>query len=157
MNEYVIVCPQCKSNFTPKFSVFSEFTGIYGLNGRVGITFNFLSPITLYKEFTNVIKAKSAQIVLKESFLKDHKILFWNMFLYFKIMRLPFWVLDQNFTEQHIKVQVSWINKYLPLEKTKKRGTGLEHSTLMKLAEASPLNILKGSRANSVASSDAGS
>jgi len=53
---------------------------------------------------------------------------------------------------------VSWINKYLPLEKSKKKGTGLDSSKLKKLAESSPMNILnRASRANSIASSDNGS
>lgn len=94
MNEYTIPCPSCKAMHVPKFVIFSEFNGVYGLRGRKGISFTFLSPITLYKEFTNVIKSKGAQIVLQDRFLLDHKTLFWNMLLYFKMMRLPFWVLD---------------------------------------------------------------
>jgi len=147
------VCPFCKQSFSPEFTVYSEFSGIYGLNGRKGKTFKFLSPIIVYKEFTTVIKSESPEVVLKEVFLKEHAILFWNMFLYFKIMKLPFFILDQDFTPKHVAVQVSWINKYLPLEKTKKRGSGLDSSKLMKLAEASPIRILR-SRANSIASSD---
>lgn len=102
MNEYDIQCPQCNSKFKPTFTVYSEFSGIYGLKGRQGKPYIFLSPLNLYKEFTNLIKSKGANIVLKDLFVKEHDRIFWNMFLYFKMMRLPFWVLDQDFTEKHI-------------------------------------------------------
>lgn len=52
-------------------------------------------------------------------------------------------------------MQVSWINKYLPLDK-KRGGTGLDASKLKKLADASPIRMLK-SKAGSIASSDNGS
>lgn len=40
--------------------------------------------------------------------------MFWNMVVYFRIMKLPYFILDQDFSHKHVKVQVSWINKYLP-------------------------------------------
>ena len=81
--------------------------------------------------------------------------LFWNMLLYFKMMRLPFWILDQDFTENHIKVQTSWINKYLPWDKKPSKTTGLDSSKLMRLAEGSPNRFgTNRSRGNSIASSD---
>jgi hypothetical protein len=34
--------------------------------------------------------------------------------IYFKIMKLPAFFLDQDYTAKHARVQVSWIKKYLP-------------------------------------------
>lgn len=50
---------------------------------------------------------KGENSVLKESFLKNHKAVFWNLILYFKIMRLPIFMLDLDYASLHTKVHVS--------------------------------------------------
>ena len=40
--------------------------------------------------------------------------MFWNLILYFRIMKLPSFFLDQDYSAKHIRVQVSWIKKFLP-------------------------------------------
>lgn len=57
-----------------------------------------LSPITLYKEYINLIENKGEQIVLKENFLRESKTVFWNIILYFKIMKLPIFMLDLDYS-----------------------------------------------------------
>lgn len=100
----------------PRFTIFSEYKTEY-LKGREGISIQMLSPVTLYKEYVNMIEHKGDQTVLKENFLKEHSTLFWNIVLYFKILKLPIFIIDLDFLEQHIKVHVSQIKKFLPLDK----------------------------------------
>jgi len=66
-----------------------------------------LSPVTLYKEYINIVEQKGEQIIFKEGFLREHKTVFWNMILYFKIMKLPTFMLDLDYTQLHTKVHVS--------------------------------------------------
>lgn len=100
----------------PKFKVYSEHKNDF-LKGRDGISIQLLSPVTLYKEYVNIVEQKGEQVVLKDTFLKEHRTVFWNIVLYFKIMRLPLFMLDLDYSQLHIKVHVSQIKKYLPLEK----------------------------------------
>ena len=39
----------------PKFSIYSEYKTDY-LKGRDGIKLTFLSPVTLYKEYVNLVE-----------------------------------------------------------------------------------------------------
>jgi hypothetical protein len=98
----------------PKFTIYSEFKTEY-LKGKEGTSIQLLSPVVLYKEYINLVEHK------KESFLKDHKTVFWNIILYFKILKLPVFMLDLDYSPLHIKVNVSQIKKHLPQE-TKKHG-----------------------------------
>ena len=84
-----------------------------------------LSPITLYKEYINIVEQKGEQIVLKEQFLKEHKFVFWNMILYFKIMKLPIFMLDLDYSKLKVNASVSQIKKYLPSDKKSSTGTGI--------------------------------
>ena len=56
-------------------------------------------------------------MVLRESFLREHRTVFWNIVLYFKIMKLPLFMLYLDYSQLHVKKEVSWIKKYLPLDK----------------------------------------
>jgi hypothetical protein len=55
--------------------------------------------------------------VLKESFLKEHRTVFWNIILYFRIMKLPVFMLDLDYSPVQVKAQVTQIKKYLPNDK----------------------------------------
>lgn len=81
----------------PEFTVYSEYKTDY-LKGREGVKVTLLSPIILYKEYINLVEKKGEQIVLRESFLKDHKTVFWNVILYFKLMKLPIFMLDLDYS-----------------------------------------------------------
>jgi hypothetical protein len=70
--------------------------------------------VPLYKEFLNTLGKKGDRILTQEAFLHEHSVVFWNMIVYFKIMKLPCFIIDQDYSQKHVKVQVSWINKYLP-------------------------------------------
>jgi hypothetical protein len=73
--------------------------------------------VTLYKEYINIVEQKGEQVVLREAFLKEHRTVFWNIILYFKIMKLPIFMLDLDYSQLRIKANVSQIKKYLPLDK----------------------------------------
>ncbi len=69
---YTIKCPICNNQYVPKFNVYSEYKTDY-LRGRDGMSISLLSPVTLYKEYINIVELKGEQIVLKENFLREHK------------------------------------------------------------------------------------
>lgn len=75
---------------------------------------HLLPPCALYKEFINTLSQKGDQILTREAFIIDHPVVFWNLMIYFKIMKLPVFFLDQDYSAKHSRVQVSWIKKYLP-------------------------------------------
>ena len=66
-----------------------------------------LSPVVLYKEFINTLNKRGDSILMRESFIKDHSVVYWNLVLYFKIMKLPSFILDQDTSKRHLKVQIS--------------------------------------------------
>jgi hypothetical protein len=57
LSAYVIKCPICKESFVPKFVVYSEYKTEY-LKGRDGLSVQLLSPVTLYKEYINIVEHK---------------------------------------------------------------------------------------------------
>ena len=75
--------------------------------------------MTLYKEFFNIITKEGDQILMSESFISEHKLVFWNIILYSKILKLPVFMLDLDYSPYHQKVHCSQIKKFLPLEKNK--------------------------------------
>ena len=93
--------------------IYSEYKTDY-LKGKEGLSVQLLSPVILYKEYINLVEHKGEQIVLKESFLKEHRTVFWNIILYFKIFKLPVFMLDLDYSPLHITVNVSQIKKHLP-------------------------------------------
>lgn len=113
-SEYIIKCPICKGCFVPKFTIYTDRSSPILPEGKKGLTMQLLSPVVLYKEFINTLNKKGDKVLLMPSFVTAHSVVFWNLVLYFKIMKLPCFVLDQDTSARHLKVQVSWIMKYLP-------------------------------------------
>ena len=81
--------------------------------------------MTLYKEFFNIITKKGDQLLMSETFIFEHKTVFWNMVLYFKILRLPLFMLDLDYSPFHQKVHCSQIKKFLPEDKKKSLFGGM--------------------------------
>jgi len=54
---------------------------------------------------------------MSESFHSDHSIVFWNMIFYFKLLKLPHFILDLDYTPSHQKSHCLNIKQYLPLDK----------------------------------------
>lgn len=63
-----------------------------------------LSPVVLYKEFINTLNKKGDKVLMEKSFIKEHSVVYWNLVLYFKIMKLPTFVLDHDTSQKHLKV-----------------------------------------------------
>jgi hypothetical protein len=55
-----------------------------------------LSPVVLYKEFINTLNKRGDSVLMRQAFIRDHSVVFWNLVLYFKVMKLPTFVLDQD-------------------------------------------------------------
>lgn len=75
---------------------------------------HLLPPVALYKEFINTLAKKGDSVLTQEAFIDDHSVVFWNLMIYFKIMKLPIFILDQDYSAQYVRVQASQIKKYLP-------------------------------------------
>jgi len=102
--------------FVAKFKIYSETENPF-VNGRKGETITLLPPVTLYKEFINIISENGDHILMQDTFIKNHKIVFWNIVLYLKILKLPYFMLDLDYSSNHQKVHCSQIKKFLPYEK----------------------------------------
>ena len=57
--------------------------------------------------------------------MKEHKFVFWNIILYFKIMKLPIFMLDLDYSKLKVNANVSQIKKHLPSDKKSSTGTGI--------------------------------
>ena len=112
-SDYTVKCPYCNQCFVPKFTIQSEYKTPY-VNGREGLSMQLLPPCTLYKEFINTLAQKGDQVLTSQIFMTEHSVVFWNLLVYFRIMKLPIFILDQDYSAKHARVQVSWIKKYLP-------------------------------------------
>ena len=101
LSNYTVKCPICKKPFIPKFAIYAEHESIYLPKGRQGETVSLLPPITLYKEFFNILVKDGADIVMSELLISDHRQVFWNLIFYFKILKLPNFMLDLDYSPAH--------------------------------------------------------
>lgn len=90
-------------SFVPKVTLYSEYKTSY-ISGRDGLTLQLLPPVALYKEFLNTLSKKGDRVLTQAAFLQEHSVVFWNMIVYFKIMKLPHFIMDQDYTHKHVKV-----------------------------------------------------
>ena len=44
---------------------------------------------------------------MTDNFIQEHKIVFWNIILYFKILNLPIFMLDLDYSPDHKKIHCS--------------------------------------------------
>jgi hypothetical protein len=98
LSNYTVKCPICKGQFIPKFVIYSELENNSYLNGRKGLTIKLLPPVTLYKEFFNIITKNSDAILMSDNFISEHKQVFWNIIFYFKVLNLPVFMLDLDYS-----------------------------------------------------------
>jgi len=54
INDYTVLCPKCNQPFVPKFTIYSEQENMF-IPGKTGTKINLLPPITLYKQFFNLV------------------------------------------------------------------------------------------------------
>ena len=116
LSNYTVKCPVCKKPFVPKFSIYAEQESPYLPKGRQGEAVSLLPPITLYKEFFNILVKEGADIVMSESLISEHRQVFWNLIFYFKILKLPVFMLDLDYSPAHQKQHCQQIKRFLPVQ-----------------------------------------
>jgi hypothetical protein len=86
-----------------------------------------LSPVVLYKKIINVLNKAGDIVFQSEDLVGEHSVVYWNLVLYFKIIKLPCFIPDLDFNAKNVRVQVTCIMKYLPSQvsstTTSKQGT----------------------------------
>ena len=82
------------------FSVYTETENQY-VPGLAGLHIPLLPPVTLYKEYINLISKKGDQVIMSEEFVTEHQKIFWNIILWFKIVKLPRFMVDCDFGPHH--------------------------------------------------------
>ena len=100
-SNYTTKCPNtsCETKFVAKFSVLLKPSE--GANSRA-LKVEFLSPPLIRKELENLIYTHGEGAMMAKDFCDKHKILYWNMVLYFNLLRLPYFFLDPNWKEERI-------------------------------------------------------
>lgn len=103
LEKHKVSCPYCKEFFMPKFYVYAENESTYLTHGKQGESFPILPPIILYKEFFNVLSKSGPDIVMSETLVSEHPDIFWNIIMYFKLLKLPYFMIDLDYTVKHQK------------------------------------------------------
>lgn len=100
-SNYTTRCPtaNCDQKFVAKFSVLLKSAD--GTDPRA-MKVEFLSPPLIRKELENLIYTHGEGSMLAKDFCDKHRILYWNMSLYFSLLRLPFFFLNPNCKEDRI-------------------------------------------------------
>ena len=101
LSNYTVKCPICRGQYVAKFVIYSEIEGSSYLNGRKGTSVKLLPPLTLYKEFFNIITKNGDKVLMEDKFIQNHKQVFWNCIMYFKVLNLPFFMLDLDYSPYH--------------------------------------------------------
>ncbi|KAL4510582.1 hypothetical protein ABPG72_004736 [Tetrahymena utriculariae] len=99
--------PSCSHEFVSKFQVVTleEKQGIDITNVSVYNNLRkqveFLSPQIVRKELENIMKQKGQSSIMSSKFEEDHPIIYWNIILYFKLIRAPTFFLEFNQPEYY--------------------------------------------------------
>jgi len=96
-NEYTTRCQVCGKNFVASFKVVEQLE-----NSKTESPIHFLSPLIVKKEVENLLRIKGPQIFSSESFEKDHKIIFWNLYLYFNLIKAPIFLFENDIPQEHV-------------------------------------------------------
>lgn len=117
-SNYTTKCPSnnCETKLIAKFSVILPM--IDNLSNR-NLRIEFLSPPLLRKELENLIYTYGESSMLSKDFCDKHRILYWNMALYFSLLRLPSFFLNPNCKEENV---LSIVDSYLKQAKDKPKA-----------------------------------
>lgn len=103
---YTTKC-KCGSMFTPRFHISvdqNEYTEAAMMAQERGLQeVEFLSPPVLRKELENLIYREGPDFLLARDFCDKHKVLFWNLVLFFQLLKLPAYFMDPNFDSVDIE------------------------------------------------------
>ena len=91
-DKYTCKCNNCGFEFIPRINIHCE-----NLNSEI---MTVLSPIILKKEIINLIMNKSVDIFFKPEFYLLHRVIFWNLVYYFKIIKLPIFMLELQYSKE---------------------------------------------------------
>ena len=119
-SNYTTTCPNCEKKFAARFLVIIEHQVVKN------IQVEFLSPPIIRKELENLMYKDGDSVLLAKDFVDKHRILFWNMALYFDLMKLPNFFLNPTFDPENIPFVISDFIKS-PV-KTPKSSRNTDHS-----------------------------
>ena len=105
LNTYKCQCKNCKQDFTPKLLITKK-------RNKTKL-FELLSPVVLNKEITNIISNKGCTVFYKPDLFIKHKIIFWNLIFYFRLLLLPTIMLELKYSKE-VHSEISKILKKLP-------------------------------------------
>lgn len=94
---YTTKCPQqlCETKFIARFSVIMDKGALS--EDRNSTIVDFLSPPLLRKELENLVYSYGESALLAKDLCDTHRILYWNMVLYFDLLKLPTFFINPNF------------------------------------------------------------
>jgi len=91
LNEYTVKCPICDKDFVPNLEV------TFGKNNEIPAQYYFLFPPLFLKEVNNLIEFRGMSILYSHEFYEKHKLLFWNMVFYFRLIGQPHFMLSAGY------------------------------------------------------------
>lgn len=114
-SSYTTTCPKnfCDRKFGAKFIVIINKT----IERSPSLQIEYLSPPLIRKELENIIYTYDENILLSKDLGDKHKILYWNMIMNFKLLKLPNFFLNPNFDQSEI---LRIVNNYMKSEKNGK-------------------------------------
>lgn len=105
-NEYITQCPFCSQNFTPEIKVIQQRG-----NFQFETEFYMLNPLIIKKELDNLLEAKGENLHFLDRFELDHKHIFWNIYLYSSILKLPTFFLENHLNSEQIYDHVKELDR----------------------------------------------
>ena len=114
MNAYVSVCPACGNSFVPYFTI----------DMGEPLQVEWISPATLMKEVLNMTSEGDQTLLRLSPRVEQHRIVYWNMVYYFKLLKFGAFVMDGCYETEHVSRQVLRLEIHEPEPKAK-RGSSL--------------------------------
>jgi pentatricopeptide repeat protein len=95
---FTTTCPldYCGAKFVPRFKVLMD-RGLGHEEGENVIEVEFLSPLMLRKEIESLIYSEGEAFLADRETCEKHKVIFWNMVLYFEMLQLPKFFLNPSY------------------------------------------------------------
>jgi len=117
-NEYTTRCQVCGKNFVASFKVVEQLE-----NSKTENPIHFLSPLIVKKEVENLLRIKGPQIFSSENFETDHKIIFWNLYLYFNLIKAPVFLFESDLSQSQISNALKTLEDQFQNSQEKKSTT----------------------------------
>jgi len=105
-NDYITQCPFCSQNFTPEIKVIQQRG-----NFQFETEFYMLNPLIIKKELDNLIEAKGENLQFLDRFELDHKHIYWNIYLYSSIIKVPTFFLESHLNSEQIEDHIKELDR----------------------------------------------